>query len=161
MTSNTRDLKVLATPIPTNKSPHVISHRSNETIEKRDDGRGVLLNKFWSGEDLIVFHTQNDNTSETLTLIDSGASDYCFVERSFLASYNTLDNPPMGLSAGKELTFEITGKGRVEFLTNVNDVQRKITFDNALHTPGLRSNLISVSELDSKGLYVTFGEGKA
>ena len=67
----------------------------------------------------------------------------------------------MGLSAGKESTFEITKKGRVEFLTEVNNAQRKIIFDDALHTPGLRSNLISVLVLDSKGLYVTFGGGKA
>jgi len=73
-------------------------------------------------------------------------------ERSFFVSYNTLDNPSMRLSARKESTFEITEKGKIEFLTNVNDVQRKITFNNAIHTPGLRSNLISVSELDSKGL---------
>lgn len=94
-------------------------------------------------------------------MIDSGASDHCFVKRSFFASYSTLDNPPMGLSAGKESTFEITGKGKVEFLTNINDVQRKITFNNVLHTPGLRSNLISVSKLNSKGLYMTFGRDKA
>ena len=57
MASNTHDLKVLATPIPTNKSPHVISYRSNKTIEKEDDRGGVPLNKFWSGEDPIIFHT--------------------------------------------------------------------------------------------------------
>jgi len=78
MTSNTHDLKVLATPIPKNKSPHIISHRSNKTSEKRDDRRRVLLNKFWSGEDPIIFCTQNDNTFETFILIDSGASDHCF-----------------------------------------------------------------------------------
>jgi len=161
MTSNTCDLKILATPIPTNKSPHVISYRSNKTIEKGDDRGEVPLNKFWSGKDPIIFHTQNNNISETLTLIDSGASDHCFVKRSFFALYSTLDNPPMGLSAGKESTFEITEKEKVEFLTNINDVQRKITFNNVLHTPGLRSNLISVSKLNSKGLYMTFGRDKA
>ena len=57
MASNTHDLKVLATPIPTNKSLHVISYRSNKTIEKEDDRGGVPLNKFWSGEDPIIFHT--------------------------------------------------------------------------------------------------------
>ena len=99
--------------------------------------------------------------SETLILIDFGASDHCFAERLFFATYNTLNNPYMGLSTGKELTFKITGKGKVEFLTNINDVQRKITFNNVLHISGLRSNLISVSELNSKGLYITFGGDKA
>jgi len=109
----------------------------------------------------IIFCTQRDNISETATLIDSGASDHCFTERLLFTLYNTLNNPLIRLSAGKESTFEITGKGRVEFLTDVDDAQRKIILDNALHTPRLRSNLILVLALDSKELYVTFGGGKA
>ena len=75
MTSDTHDLKVLATPVPTNDSPHnPIPCRSNKPIIQEGDGRGVLLTRFWSGEDPIVFRTQRDNISETATLIVSQTS---------------------------------------------------------------------------------------
>jgi len=121
-----------------------------------DDGDRMLLIESWSRKDLIIFCTQRKKISETLTLIDSRVSNHCFAERSLFVLYNTLDNPPIGLSAGKESTFEIIDRGRVEFLTSINNTQRKITFDNVLYIPGLRLNLISVLKLDSKGLYVTF-----
>jgi len=163
MASNTTDLKVLATPIPTNNSPHndIISRRPNKTTEQENAKEKVPLIKSWSGDDPIIFCTQIDNTSETLTLIDSGASEHCFADKSLFATYSILDNPPIGLCAGKESTFEIIGIGRVEFVTISNGAQRKISIDDVLHTPELRSNLISVSKLESKGIYITFGSGKA
>ena len=68
------------------------------------------------------------------TLIDSGASDHCFAERSMFISYTPLDVAATRLSAGKDSTFGIIGRGTVGFVSIVNGQQKKITLDDALHT---------------------------
>lgn len=71
-------------------------------------------------------------------------------------SYARYEPPLSGYSAGKDSTFTIAGRGTVEITTTNNGAERRITFENALHTPNLRSNLISVSKLVSKGAKVSF-----
>lgn len=95
-------------------------------------------------------------SEQFITLLDSGASDHCFVERGQFESYERLDPPRTGHSAGKGSTFNIMGVGVASFLTNTNGSMLKINMDGALHTPNLRSNLLSVSKLVSKGASVSF-----
>lgn len=61
-----------------------------------------------------------------------------------------------GCSADRDLTFVIAGRGQVELSIKFSQQDRKITLKNALHTPNLWSNLISVSKLVSKGAQVQF-----
>jgi len=63
------------------------------------------------------------------------------------------------MSAGKDLTFDIIGKGKVEFKTSVDGKTRRVFIDGVLHTPNLRSNLISVSQLSTKDIDVFFKGG--
>jgi hypothetical protein len=91
-----------------------------------------------------------------MTLLDSGASDHCFVKQDIFEQYERLDPPRTGHSAGKGSIFNIEGVGRAVFLTNVDGTTLKVNMDGALHTPHLRSNLISVSKLVSKGSRVSF-----
>ena len=69
--------------------------------------------------------------------------------------------PTIGLAAGKESTFKVLGRGKVKFQADVNGTNRTITLDNVLYTPGLRSNLISVSKLVEKGVKVSFDNHEA
>jgi len=63
------------------------------------------------------------------------------------------------MSAGKDSTFDIIGKEKVEFETSVDGKTRRVSIDGILHTPNLRSNLIFVSQLGTKGIDVFFKEG--
>jgi len=53
------------------------------------------------------------------------------------------------------------GKEYVKLQTNINGQRRMITFDNALHTPRFRSNLILVTRLSTKGAKAHFKNNKA
>jgi len=77
------------------------------------------------------------------------------------SSYTPLVNPSEGLSAGKGLVFSIIGKRDVKFQIYINGRVRNIILKDILHTPELRSNLISVSKLEMKGTAVIFKDGKA
>lgn len=101
------------------------------------------------------------NKSSFLTLLDSGASDHCFVDRGLFVSYSPLDYPLTGLGAEKDSTFEILRKGKVKFSTNLDDKQQNISLDNVLYTSNLRSNLISISKLVSRGANVVFNDQTA
>jgi hypothetical protein len=118
-----------------------------------------LSNNTTQGEEGSALFCLSSNTPQSylvhqsdpiMTLLDSGASNYCFVERDTFEQYDCLDPPRMGHSAGKGSTFNIIGVGRATFLTNVEGATLKVNMDGALHTPHLRSNLISISKLVTK-----------
>jgi len=56
--------------------------------------------------------------------------------------------------------FSIIGKGNIEIITNIKDIRRKVKFENVLHIPEMRSNLISLSRLEDKGARFEIGRGK-
>jgi len=65
------------------------------------------------------------------------------------------------MGAGKQSTFNVEGKGKVKIQMSVNGVKKNITFEDALYTPNLRSNLISLSKLAEKGTQVEFDKDRA
>jgi len=67
-----------------------------------------------------------------------------------------MNHPNIGLSAEKDSTFKILGRGTVILKTLINGVSTTITLNNVLHTSSLRSNLTLVSKLSQKGAIVTF-----
>jgi len=67
----------------------------------------------------------------------------------------------MGLAAAKESIFNVTGKGKAKIEICVNGINRNITFEDALHTPELHSNLISISKLAKKEVKVKFDQHEA
>ncbi|KAF7763932.1 hypothetical protein Agabi119p4_8469 [Agaricus bisporus var. burnettii] len=96
-----------------------------------------------------------------LTLLDSGASDHCFVDRDVFVKYKAIVPPRTGNSAGKDSTFAIEGTGTAEMWLNTGNITTKVVFSDSLHTPPLRSNLISVSKLVAKGASVSFKDNTA
>ena len=94
------------------------------------------------------------------TFMDSGASDTMFVSREAFSRYKPIV-PRAGDSAkAVNGTFEIVGEGNVTQSYKINGMERKITYTNALHTPTLNANLVSVGALDKAGLTTTFGNGQ-
>jgi len=71
-------------------------------------------------------------------------------------SYTTLSELYFGISVGKDSIFDIIEKGKIEFETSVDEKTRRIFVDGVLYTPNLRSNLISISQLGTKGIDVFF-----
>ena len=120
----------------------------------------ACVRKRWTGKDVIVQHTSTNCLSDRLTLIDLGASDHCFVDKSLFTTYKPLQQLSFGLFANKGAAFSIEGKGSVEIVTDIKGVKRKVKFENMLHTPDMRSNLISLLRLEDKGVYVEIGGGK-
>ena len=104
----------------------------------------------------VVMHANQQIKSLVLTLLDSGASDHCFTDRALFTTYTPLSQATPGLGAGRDSTFQIVGRGNVKFESVIDGEVKKITLNDVLHTPGLRSNLISVSKLSEKGANVFF-----
>ncbi|KAJ3552616.1 hypothetical protein NP233_g12841 [Leucocoprinus birnbaumii] len=129
-------------------------------VEDVQCGEGVdRVSRKWLPDEPIVYRaTRYDNI---LTLIDSGASDHCFANATLFSPYAPFPSAQTGLSAGRDTTFDIVGKGAVKFMTAIGGVNRKVTFEEVLHTPNLRSNLISVSKLGQKGVRVEFTGSEA
>jgi len=123
--------------------------------------KGVESLKGISTETSLVLHTDSNNKSNILMLLDSGANDHYFADLSLFTSYTPFNQPLSGLTAERGLTFKVVGKGNIKFQTNINGVKRTITIDDVLYTPSFRSNLISMSKLSIKGVEATFKEDKA
>ena len=70
-----------------------------------------------------------------------------------------MSEPYFGMSVEKDSIFDIIGKGKVEFETSIDGKTRRVFIDGVLHTPNLRSNLISVSQLSTKGIDMFFKGG--
>ena len=126
-------------------------------------GHGTLGVRVASGRhnNQTTINVDQKEQSNALTLIDSGASDHCFVDKTSFMSLNTLCQPTIGLATSKESTFNVLGKGKARIKITVNGITRMVTLDDALYIPGLRSNLISVSKLVEKGTKVNFDDYKA
>jgi len=95
----------------------------------------------------ISMATCNSNTKilpSISTLIDSSASDHCFVNKNSFLSLTLLCQPTIGLTTGKESIFNVTEKGKARIKTIINGISKVITFEDVLHPPELHSNLILV-----------------
>ena len=55
--------------------------------------------------------------------------------------------------------FHIVGHGAVTKTVVLGSLRTTITFKNAVHTPDLIANLISISKLDAAGCWALFGGG--
>lgn len=114
-------------------------------------------------EDLafVIMTFEGRTPSTTLMFMDSGARDYFFRNREDLTKYT-----PVAFCTGSSAvegkgTFDILGKGMVTKTFRLDGRDIKLTFKNALHSPSLAANLISVSSLDKAGLSTVFSNGQA
>jgi len=114
-----------------------------------------------SAETPLMFHTDFNNKPDIPMLLDSSTSDHYFADLSLFTFYTLFNQLLSGLTIEKRLIFNIIGRGNIEFQTKTNGVKRMITINNALYTPGFRSNLILISKLSIKGVEIIFKDDKA
>jgi hypothetical protein len=93
------------------------------------------------------------------TYADSAANKHCFTNRSDFSTYHTLIQPDEGQSASKGGHFRIIGHGAVTKTIVSGSLKTTITFRNAVHTPDLIANLVSISKLDEANCWALFGGG--
>lgn len=114
-------------------------------------------NQFYAFSTIIG---EQARTSNLKNYADSAASEHCFVERSDFVTY-TPNTSLTGTTAQPGGVFSILGIGNVRKTTVVDGKTIELTFTEALHTPELSHNLISIGRLDKHGCTVNFGGGTA
>ncbi|KAJ3751955.1 hypothetical protein EV360DRAFT_12477, partial [Lentinula raphanica] len=77
--------------------------------------------------------------------------------RDDFISYTPCSRQAMSSEASTPL--RIVGMGKVRKVFKGPDGDVVLTFDNALHTPDVSYNLISISKMDHLGYQVLFGNG--
>jgi len=134
MEKTTFEVPHIPVPVPnktSNNDPFPSSHNYMH------QGMEMESNKGLPGERSLVLHTDFHNKQTICTLINSGASDHCFADKSFFISYPPLNQNISGLSASINSTFNILRRGTVKFKTRVEGTLRSITLDNAMYIPDL------------------------
>jgi len=71
------------------------------------------------------------------TVIDSGATDHCFVRGDIFADYVTFTKLISGRTAGRGTTFEIASHSTIRMQIEVNKREVDLVLRNVLHMPGL------------------------
>ena len=89
---------------------------------------------------------------------DSTASDHCFVNIDNFSTYIPFTRKS-GTTATADGIFNIQGTGTIRKQVVFNERVINIAFENALHTPDLSHNLMSIGYLDKAGCYSVFGSG--
>jgi hypothetical protein len=93
---------------------------------------------------------------QVITFADSACCDHCFINRSDFATYKPFHDKD-GDTAAKRGKFKISGTGQVEKCVIFDGHVISLIFENAIHTPDLNHNLISIRRLDKAGCYSVFG----
>lgn len=89
---------------------------------------------------------------------DSGANRHVFWDRSVFSAYREI--PPIRVCAfGDNMAAMAIGKGSVTLKGSLRGEIRTFTLNNVLHIPAARSNLVSQSQLDKRGVGAYFGGG--
>ncbi|KAF7358895.1 Retrovirus-related pol polyprotein [Mycena sanguinolenta] len=94
----------------------------------------------------------------TVVILDTGCTDHCFINRDDFESYQSItDREGSGVEGSK---FRIIGSGTVRRAVEQGGVRRIFEIE-AIHTPELTCDILSISKLDAKGFASTFSGGKA
>ena len=95
---------------------------------------------------------------QVITFADSACSSHCFVNKSDFTTYKPFHNKD-GYTAAEGGKFKISRTGQVEKQVVFDGWVISLAFENAIHTPDLNHNLISIGWLDKAGCYSVFGGG--
>ena len=144
------------TPTPVKTEHFVLSAWDSATGQS-----GVLIDEMVpSTIALISQGFQGFQKGKVPMFLDSGTSDTMFVSRDSFTEYKPLSSRIGDSAKAKDGDFKISGEGNVTQRYIVNGGEWNITYTQALHTPTLNANLISISALDKASLVTIFGSGK-
>ncbi|CDF77556.1 Retrovirus-related Gag-Pol polyprotein [Chondrus crispus] len=91
-------------------------------------------------------------------LVDSGCSAHITFDRSLFVTYEQMQSGSVEM--GTKARANVAGRGEVEFMLNVNGSPHPCKLSNVLHVPDFGYSLLSVSQIVSKGLQVSFEKDK-
>ena len=91
-------------------------------------------------------------------LVDSGCSAHITFDRSLFVTYERMQSGSVEM--GTKAKANVAGRGEVHLMLNVNGSERPCKLSNVLHVPDFGYSLLSVSQMVSKGLKVSFQNGK-
>ncbi|KAJ7079445.1 hypothetical protein B0H15DRAFT_788098, partial [Mycena belliarum] len=97
------------------------------------------------------------DVSSYRVVADSAATDHCFWKREDFTEYYPVEREGKAAEGSK---FRILATGVVHKTIMYQGQKKELTL-NAIHTPDITVNLISISKLDAGGFSVEFGRGKA
>ncbi|KAH0588930.1 hypothetical protein H2248_004715 [Termitomyces sp. 'cryptogamus'] len=110
----------------------------------------------------LAFSTLMSTTGENgpVTYADSAASQHFFTDRQDFVTYH---EPSAGNKFRRTArgTFDIAGCGRVRKWVKYDGAVIEVTFEDALHAPGLDHNLVSIGCLVKKGVQLGIDEDGA
>jgi len=109
-----------------------------------------------AGEHYIFMTTTQREVKDLVTYADSATSDHCFMDLKDFITYQSLaeKDSDTAVKGGK---FTIAGTGRVDKHVVFDGRVITLSFKDAMHTPDLSHNLISIGKLDKGGCYSVFG----
>jgi len=137
------------TPKPGQQTP-----TANITLVPTGPVTGMSSDNFYAFMTLL---SRSQGTHITM-YADSAASDHCFVNIDNFSTYIPFTRKS-GTTATADGIFNIQGTGTVRKQMVFNRRVINIAFENALHTPDLSQNLMSIGHLDKAGCYSIFGSG--
>ncbi|KAJ3785264.1 hypothetical protein GGU10DRAFT_375939 [Lentinula aff. detonsa] len=105
---------------------------------------------------LTVASTEGD---EGEIYADTGASDHFFRNWGDFVTYTLCLRQARSSKASTHIRIE--GWGKVSKIFEGTDGNVVLTFENALHSPDVSYNLVSISKMDRLGYQVLFGSGVA
>ena len=124
--------------------------RPNSNQNRRSDPNSMFVG--YVGNPIEITHNQfSAQISGTAWIVDLGAGGHCSGNRSLFMNEPKPSNEVVITASGERIV--VTGRGDIQVQIDVGTL--KLT--NVLFVPGLAVNLISVSQLNSKGISVVFG----
>ena len=103
----------------------------------------------------LLMACHNEETHKKfLWYLDTGCSNHMSGEKSVFSELDEAFRDVMKFGDGS--TVSVMGKGRVAIQTNRNSIQ---TISNVLFVPDLRTNLLSVGQLQEKGYGISIKNG--
>ncbi|CDF39893.1 unnamed protein product [Chondrus crispus] len=91
-------------------------------------------------------------------LVDSGCSAHITFDRSLFVTYEQMQSGSVEM--GTKARANVAGRGEVELMLNVNGSPHPCKLSNVLHVPDFGYSLLSVTQMVSKGLQVSFENEK-
>jgi hypothetical protein len=105
-----------------------------------------------------VGHTTNFGANPQVWLVDSGATSHVTWDRGLFTSFLTIE-PPIPVTIANGESIPCCGVGTVKLHQENRQVPGIITIQNVRYMPDLNTNLLSVSKLEGRGIYVASRPG--
>nr|XP_034931745.1 uncharacterized protein LOC118062152 [Populus alba] len=103
---------------------------------------------------LMAFHTKNNISEPDVWYLDTGCSNHMCGSKSFFSNLN--EEFHTTVSFGDHSKVDVMGKGDIQIRTKKNTIE---TISNVFYIPDLKSNLLSLGQLQKKGYVTTIKNG--